>query len=263
MKSQVLVLFLTSAVFFFILPSFIVGQILKKQYKFEEICWDYYGTILGNYYKVRDSEVCGVKCTERSGCVSFLYKKSSGWCLLNSETFMNRTNAGCSFLSEYYEITTGLPPRPVGPPDRCGLVPYIPGIIVNRAIGNYSIGSQLPYRCDPCTSYPPPSSPGYIECSANGSWIIPSEPLCVYGPDVGFLRNGSAIPVNATGCVSTHNSTCSQSSVMEGLRFDGTFGECYCDDVCCSAQDCCFDTTCYQTSKIYDYDYYYYDDYYG
>ncbi|XP_053396772.1 uncharacterized protein LOC123552749 [Mercenaria mercenaria] len=240
--------------------SLLYNPVPVKKYLFERVCWGDYGTVLRKYYKIRDKRFCGTKCAENSECTSFLYSKNAGWCRINSDVFVNRTNVGCNRFEDYAEITTVQPLRHAKPPTHCGPVPYFSSIIVNMS-SNYSIGSRFPYRCDPCTSFPPQSSPGYLECGTDGKWIIPPE-LCVYGPDIGLLRNGSAIPVDAIGCMSTHNDTCPQTSVSSGLRFNGVIGKCYCDDCCCQAQDCCYDTNCYQEDKSYEYEYYYYDEYY-
>lgn len=108
MKGHLIPLTVVSAVLFF-LPSFTCAQVLQKHYLQEVICWDYnYGTILGNYYKIRDADVCGVKCTEKSECISYLYRKGAGWCVLNSAKFLNRISVGCSYMADYSEIVVRL-----------------------------------------------------------------------------------------------------------------------------------------------------------
>lgn len=55
--------------------------------------------------QIHSKEQCGVKCTARFNCVSFLFTTLTSWCQLNSEEFENRTNTGCTWLAEYGQIT--------------------------------------------------------------------------------------------------------------------------------------------------------------
>ncbi|XP_060590487.1 complement factor B-like [Ruditapes philippinarum] len=104
-------------------------------------------------------------------------------------------------------------------------------------------GAQVEFRCTPCT-YFSLSSTSHIRCQADGSWTIPD---CVYGPDVGLLKNGLVIPTGAVGCNSSLGSTCVEENEVPGtvLRYNGQIADtCYCDSVCCSESDCCYDYKC-------------------
>ncbi|XP_053398369.1 uncharacterized protein LOC123551208 [Mercenaria mercenaria] len=241
-------LFVSVSLFVSLTESLTYGAVSMNKYLSESVCWNDYGTVLRNFYKIRDKRACGTKCTENNECNSFLYNKNAGWCRINSDVFVNRTSTGCNRLVDYAEITTVHTIRHAKPPKHCGPVPSIPSIIVDNTSGNYSVGAQFPYSCTLCTSFPPLGSPGVLECDTDGRWVIPPV-LCVHGADIGFLQDGSPIPVDAIGCGSVTNDTCYYSSLPSGLQYDGDIGNCYCDETCCGNGDCCYDTSCYQDPK--------------
>ncbi|XP_053398420.1 somatomedin-B and thrombospondin type-1 domain-containing protein-like [Mercenaria mercenaria] len=81
-------------------------------------------------------------------------------------------------------------------------------------------------------------------CQSDGTWTTPE---CVYGPDVGRLSNGELIPTGAVGCALNFGSTCPGGEAKitgHRLRYNGQYGDCYCDRRCCRKNVCCFDSTC-------------------
>lgn len=104
---MLLLYFLCLSVYVSVCP--VLGQVTRtipmKKYGFEETCGDKYGSIIFNYYRVRDKAACGSKCTQTDTCKSFIYNVLGSLCSLNADVFVNRTDVGCNYLVDYAEVT--------------------------------------------------------------------------------------------------------------------------------------------------------------
>ncbi|XP_060590488.1 uncharacterized protein LOC132745557 [Ruditapes philippinarum] len=184
---------------------------------------------------------CVKDCMKLPNCKGVAYTPTNGLCTGCSgyyDIFSTMVDAPSSL---FYAVPTNI--------DNCG-IPIVADIhvVLDVFSGNSSVGAQLAYTCTPCTYFPLMDNP-VITCQANLTWTIPE---CVFGPDVGHLANNEPIAVGETGCGEYYGNSCEGSGLSgDLLKYNGLRGDCFCDNECCSSEDCCFDSTCSDTPPIF------------
>lgn len=73
-----------------------IRQVPTRLVKYEKLCWvDAYAyTMIGDMSeRTRSKDVCGTKCMETIGCISFAYQGEKARCFVYNEKITNKTES--------------------------------------------------------------------------------------------------------------------------------------------------------------------------